>query len=115
MTKSLKQQNEFQTISPQKTSGGSSHSSKSSLLGKRTRPWIRTLVVVVIILLAGWFLLQVLLYSGSGVDETKIVILGLLSFTLFCVCLVVIMKEIRYVRQKNRKIQSKKGKADNLE
>lgn len=115
MTKSPQQQNEYQTTSPQKTSGGSSHSPESPLLEKRTYPWIRYLVVVVIILLTGWFLLQVLLYSGRGIDETRIIILGLLALSLFCVCFVVIIKEIRHMRQMNRKIQSEKCKEDRPE
>lgn len=114
MTKSSNQQNEVQTTSPQKISGGSSQSTKSPIPEKRTRTWLRPLVVVVIILLAGWVLLQVLLYSG-GVDETRIVFVGLLAFSLFCVCFVVIIKEVRHVRQMNRKIQSEKNKEDKPE
>ena len=115
MAKSSKIQNEYQTTSPQKTSGGSSNSSKLTNSKKPTLTWLQALVVVMIILLAGWFLLQALLYSGSGIGETRIVIFGLLAFSLFCVCLVVIIKEIRHARQKNRKIQDEQGRGDRPE
>jgi len=55
-----------------------------------------------------------LLYNG-GVDETRIVFVGLLAFSLFCVCFVIIIKEVRHVRQMNWKIQSEKNKEDKPE
>jgi hypothetical protein len=54
------------------------------------------------VMAAVWFILQLLLYSGMGMDEESIIVLGLLALGLFSTALVVLVRAIRRIRNTKR-------------